>query len=178
VLPAPVRLTHRALEGGGGGETLEYLLRAYAGPCRDVRPAGSCIPVVVSPVRPSPSLLHHARRCGDTPTLLGRTGTRHCHNGHSATYGLPVNDTLELAHHGGRSTNYYAATLEATPVRAQDAPRRLNGSGIRQDDRQLHSTVRHTATRIEIVRHACNLLPPWPIKGGEAPQPQGETDTG
>jgi hypothetical protein len=129
-------------------------------------------------VRPSPSLLHHARRCGDTPTLLGRTGTRHCHNGHSATYGLPVNDTLELAHHGGRSTNYYAATLEATPVRAQDAPRRLNGSGIRQDDRQLHSTVRHTATRIEIVRHACNLLPPWPIKGGAALQPQGETDTG
>jgi hypothetical protein len=72
----------------------------------------------VSPVRPSPPLLHHGRRYGDTPTLLGCTGTRHRHNGHCATYGLPVNSTLELAHHGGRSTNYYAATLEAAPVQA------------------------------------------------------------
>jgi hypothetical protein len=126
-------------------------------------------------VRPSPPLLHHARRCGDTPALLGRTGTRHRHNGHCATYGLPVNDTLELAHHGGRLTNYYVATLEAAPVQAQDAPRRLNGSRIRQDGRQLRSTVRRTVTRIEIVQRACKLLHPWPIKGGTAPQ---ETDTG
>jgi hypothetical protein len=135
----------------GGGETLEYLLRAYAGSRRDVRPARSCIPVAVSPVRPSPPLLRHARRCGDTPTLLGRTGTRHRHNGHCATYGFPVNDTLELAHHGGQSTNYCAEALEAAPVHAQGAPRHLNGSGIRQDGRQLHRTVRHTVTRIEIV---------------------------
>jgi hypothetical protein len=128
-------------------------------------------------VRPSPPLLHHAGRCGDVSVLLGRTGTRHRHNGHCATYGLPVNGTLELAHHGGRSTSYYAAALEAAPVRAQDAPRRLNWSGIRQDGRQLHSTVRHTAICIEIVQRACKLLPPWPIKGGAAPQPQG-TDTG
>jgi hypothetical protein len=32
-------------------------------------------------------------------------------------------------------------------------------------------------TRIEIVLRTCKLLPPWPIKGGAAPQPQG-TDTG
>jgi hypothetical protein len=161
----------------GGGETLEYLLRAYAGPRRDVGPAGSCIPVAVSPVRPSPPLPHHARHCGDIPALLGRAGTRRRHNGHCATYGLPVNGTLELAHHGGRSTNYRAATLEAAPVCAQDAPRRFNGSGIRQDGRQLRSAVRHTITRIEIVQRVCKLLPPWPIKGGAAPQPQG-TDTG
>jgi hypothetical protein len=134
VLPAPVRLTRRTLEGGAGG-TLKYLLRAYAGPHRDVGPAGSVIPIVVSPVRPSPPLQHHAGRCGDIPVLLGRTGTRH--------------------HHDGRSTNYYAAALEAAPVRAQDAPRRLNGSETHQDGRQLRSTVRHTATRVEIVRHAC-----------------------
>jgi hypothetical protein len=64
-------------------------------------------------------------------------GTRHRHNGHRATYGSPVNGTLEPAHYGVRSTNRYTATLEAAPVRAQDTPRRLNGSGIRQDDRQL-----------------------------------------
>jgi hypothetical protein len=80
-----------------------------------------------------------SQRCGDvrgqdttTKATVLRTG--------------PVNGTLELAPHGGRSTNRYTATLEAAPVRAQDAPRRLNGSGIRQDGRQLRSTVRHTST--------------------------------
>jgi hypothetical protein len=94
-------------------------------------------------VRPSPPLLHHARRCGDIPALLQRAETRHCHNSQCATYGLPVNGALELAHHGGQSTNYYAATLEAAPVRAQDTPRRLNRSGIHQDGRQFRRTVRH-----------------------------------
>jgi hypothetical protein len=95
--------------------------------------------------------------------------------GHCATYGLPVKGTLELAHHGGRSTNYYATTLKAAPVRAQYAPRRLNRCGIRQDGRQLRSTLRHTATRIEIVQCACELLPPWPIKGEAAPSRRGRT---
>jgi hypothetical protein len=133
-------------------------------------------PSLSNPVRPSPPLQHHAGRCGDIPTLLGRTGTRHRHNNHCATYRPPVNGILELAHHGGRSTNRYTAALEATPVRAQDAPR-LNRSRIRQDGRQLRSTVRHTATRLEIVQRACKPLPPWPIKGGAAPQPRGHGTT-
>jgi hypothetical protein len=70
-------------------------------------------------------------------------------------------------------TNRYAATLEAAPVRAQDAPRRLNRSRIRQDGCQLRGIARHTSTRREIVRHVCKLLPPWPIKGGEVPQLRG-----
>jgi hypothetical protein len=74
----------------GAGGTLEYLLRAYAGSHRDVGPTGPVIPVAVSPVRPSPPLQHHTGRCGDIPTLLGRAGTRHRHNGHCAMYGLPV----------------------------------------------------------------------------------------
>jgi hypothetical protein len=69
-----------------------------------------------------------------------------------------------------QSTNRYTAALEAAPVRAQDAPRCLNKSRIRQDGRQLRSTVRHTSTRLEIVQRACKLLPPWPIKGGAVPQ--------
>jgi hypothetical protein len=129
-------------------------------------------------MRPSPPLPHHARRCGDIPVLLGRTETRHRHNGHCATYRPPVNGTLKLAHHGGRSTNYCATALEAAPVRAPDAPRCLNESGIRQDGRQLRNTVRHTSTRIEIVQHACKLLPPWPIKGGATPQPRQTRDDG
>jgi hypothetical protein len=79
--------TSRPRRGAGG--TLEYLLRAYTRPRRDVRPAGSVIPVAVNPVRPSPPLPHHAGHCGNIPALLGRTGTRHRHNGHCATYGPP-----------------------------------------------------------------------------------------
>jgi hypothetical protein len=167
VSATPVRLTRCALEGDGS--TLECLSFAYAGPCRDARPAGSVIPVAVNPVRPCLPLPHQARHCGNISALLGHAGTRRLHNSHCASYGSPVNCTLESAHYGGQSTNRYTATLEAAPVRAQDAPRRLNRSGIRQDGRQLHGTARHTPTRREIVRHACKLLPPWPIKGGAAP---------
>jgi hypothetical protein len=109
--------------------------------------------------------------------LLGRAGTRHRHNGQCATYGLPVDGTLELAHHGGQSTNRHAAALEAAPVRAQDAPRCLDKSGIRQDGRQLYGIIRHTATHRKIVRHAYKSSSPWSIKGRVIPQPQG-TDTG
>jgi hypothetical protein len=72
---------------------------------------------------------------------------------------------------GGRTTNHYAATLEAAPIRAQDAPRHPDWSRIRQDVRQLRGTARHASTRREIVQHTCKLLPPWPIKGGAVPQP-------
>jgi hypothetical protein len=107
------------------------------------------MPVAVNPVRPSPPLPHHAGHCDDILTLLGRAGTRRHHNGHRATHGSPVNGTLESVHYGGLSTNRYTATLEAAPVRAQDAQRRLNRSRIRQDDRQLRDTARHTSTRRE-----------------------------
>jgi hypothetical protein len=48
---------------------------------------------------------------------------------------------------------------------------------IRQDNCQLRGT-RHASTHREIVQHACKLLPPWPIKGGAVPQPQGQRDDG
>jgi hypothetical protein len=110
--------------------------------------------------------------------LLGCTGTRRHHVCHCAAYGAPVDNTLESARGGGRTTNHYAGTLESAPVQAQDAPRRLDRSRIRQDDRQLHGTARHASTRRKIVRHACELLPPWPIKGGAVTQPQGTRDDG
>jgi hypothetical protein len=164
VPPTTVRLTRRALEGGPAAPSnIFYALiqgHAVTSGRRD---------------RSSPSLsalCGHPRHCRTTPGTVART--RHSHNDHCATYGSPVNGTLEPAHYGGRSTNRYTATLEAAPVRAQDIPRRLNGSGIRQDGRQLRSTVRHTSTRREIVWHACKLLPPWPIKGGAAPS-RGDT---
>jgi hypothetical protein len=153
----------------GAGGTLECLFRDYTGPRRDVRPARAVFPVAVNPVRPSPPLPRHAEHCDNIPMLLECTGTRRRHDCHCAAYGPPVDDTLESARGGGRTTNHYAVTLEATPVRAQDAPRRLGWSTIRQDCRQLHGTARHASTRRKIVRHACKLLPPWPIRGGSSP---------
>jgi hypothetical protein len=65
--------------------------------------------------------------------LLECAGTRRRHDRHCAVYGPPVDGTLEPARGGGWKTNHYAATLEAAPVQAQDAPRRLDWSRIRQD---------------------------------------------
>jgi hypothetical protein len=157
----------------GADGTLEYLLRAYIGPRRDVRPAGSVIPVAVNPVRPSPPLPHHIGHCGDIPDVRGQDIATTA----TVPRTSPVSGALESAHCGGQSTNRYTAALEAAPVRAQDAPRCLNRSGIRQDGRQLPSTARHTSTRRETVQHACKLLPPWPIKGGAVPQPRGDGTT-
>jgi hypothetical protein len=73
-----------------------------------------------------------------------------------------------------QSTNRYTNTLEAAPVRIQDAPRRPSGSGIRQDGSQLYGIVRHTATHRKIVWHACKSSSPWPIKGrGDPPAVRG-----
>jgi hypothetical protein len=168
------RTAHTSRPRRGVGGTLGYFLCAYAGPRRDVRPAGSVIPVAVSPVQPSPPLPHHTGHCGNIPVLLGRTGTRHHHNGHCATYGSRQQHP-RTGPPWRQSTNCYTTALEVAPVRAHDAPRRLNRSGIRQDGRQLRSTVRHTSTRREIVQRACKLLHPWPIKRGVPPSRRGQT---
>jgi hypothetical protein len=138
--------------------------------------------------RSSPSLstlCDHPHHCCTTPgtvttDVVGARGDKTSPRWPLCHVRGPVNDTLEPAHYSGRTTNRYAATLEAAPVRAQDAPRRLNRSRIRRDGRQLRGTARHTSTCREIVRHACKLLPPWPIKGGAVPQPRGHgtTDNG
>jgi hypothetical protein len=161
----------------GAGGTLECLFRDYTGPRRDIRTAGAVLPVAVSPVRPSPPLLHHAEHCEDIPMLLECTGTRRRHDHHCAAYGPPVDDILESARSGGPTTNHYAATLEAAPVRAQDTPRRLDWSRIRQDGHQLRGIACHASTCRKIVRHVCKLLPPWPIKGGAVPHCRGQGTT-
>jgi hypothetical protein len=83
--------------------------------------AGVVFPVAVNPARPSPPLPRHAEHCDDISTLLECTRTRRRHDCHCAAYGPPVDGTLESARGGGRTTNHYAATLEAAPVRAKDA---------------------------------------------------------
>jgi hypothetical protein len=172
----PVWLTRRALGGGPAAPSnIFYVLMQGHAVTSDQRDRSS----------PSLSTLcGHPRHCCTTPGTVATS--RRCWDARDKAspqrplchVRAPVNGTLELTHHGGRSTNCYTAALEAAPVRAQDAPRHPNRSGICQDGRQLRSTICHTSTRREIVRHACKLLPPWPIKGGAAPQPRGTRDNG
>jgi hypothetical protein len=166
--PTPVRLTCRALEGGPAQPSSAFPVTTQGYDVTSGRRE-----------RSSPSLsalCGHPHHCSATlgtattyPTLLKCTGTGRRHARHCAAYGSPVDGTLKSARSSGRTTNHYATTLEAAPVRAQDASRRPDWSRIRQDGRQLRSTARHASTRRRIVRHACKLLPPWPIKGEAVP---------
>jgi hypothetical protein len=134
--------------------------------------------------RSSPSLstlCDHPRHCRTTPGTVATSrrcwGARGQDVATTATVprtGPPSTAPSNRPTDGGRTTNHYAATLEAAPVWAQDAPRRPGGGRIRQDGRQLRGTARHTSTRREIVRHACKLLPPWHIKGRAVPQSRGD----
>jgi hypothetical protein len=136
---------------------------------------GSAIPVAVNPVRPSLPLQCHAAHCYNCSHAIEHAGTGHRHTCYCTSYGSL--STAPSSPPEDAPVNHHASTLEVAPVQAQDTPRRRDWSKFRQDGHQLYGTVRHTATRIEIVRNVCQLPPSWPIKGGEAPQPQG-TDTG
>jgi hypothetical protein len=142
VPPTFVRLTRRALEGGAEpSKGDKYFFYVYTGLRRDVRPTGTIFSVAISPVRPSLPLQRHCNATPGTattsPTLLRRTGTRRRHARHCASYGLPSTASSSRPAGGGRTSNLYATTLEAAPVRAQDSPRRPNRSEIRRDSRQL-----------------------------------------
>jgi hypothetical protein len=142
----------------------KYSFYVYTGLRRDVRPAGTVFSVAISPVQPSPPLQRHYSATPGTavpsPTLLRRAGTGHRQARHCASYDLPSTPPSSQPAGNGRTSNLYATTLEVAPVRAQDSPRRPNGSKIRRDDRQLRGTARHAFTHRRIVRHACKLLSP------------------
>jgi hypothetical protein len=135
--------------------------------------------------RSSPSLstlCGHPRLCSAAPrtaattlALLERTGAGRHHTCRCTSYGPPSTATSSLSTDDDRTANHYAATLEAAPVRAQDALRRHDWNEIRQDGRQLHGTARRASTCRRIVRHTCKSLSPWPIKGRVIPQLQGTT---
>jgi hypothetical protein len=114
--------------------TLECLFHDYAGLRRDIRPAGSVIPVAVNPVRPSLPLPLHAGHCDDIPMLLECAGTRRRHDCHCAVYGPPVTGTLESAHgrrtddqplrRHPRSLSYTSTGLTTTPRQGEESPGR------------------------------------------------------
>jgi hypothetical protein len=123
--------------------------------------------VAVNPVRPSPPLLRHAAHCYNYSDAIEHVGTECRHACYSTSYGS--SSTAPSSPPGDAPVNHHASTLEAAPVQAQGTPRRHDWGKIRQDDRQLPGTVRHTITRSEIVRHACKSPSPLPIKGRRSP---------
>jgi hypothetical protein len=161
----------------GAGGTLKCFPRDYTGLLHDVGPAGAAILVVVSPVRPSPSLQRHAAHCNGTPDAVGAHGDGTSPYLPLCFVRMPVDGTLEPAH--GRRP-------DSQPLRHHPQSRSCSGTGcattprlnkIHQDGRQLCGTARHASTRRRIVWHTCKLLPPWLIKGGAVPQPQGTRAT-
>jgi hypothetical protein len=127
---------------------------------------------------PSPPLLRHSEHCYNYSDAIEHAGAGRRHTCYCTSY--ISSSTAPSSPPGDAPVNHHASTLEVAPVQAQGTPRRRDWSKIRQDNRQLHGTVRHTTTRSEIVRHACKLPSPWPIKGRRPPPPpqgHGTTDS-
>jgi hypothetical protein len=115
---------------------------------------------------PSPSALcDHPRHrdaipatASPSPTLWKRAATGHRHAGYCASYDL-MSTTPSSPHADGHQTgDLYAATLEAAPGRAQDAPRRPARSKIRRTavySMALYAMPPHVD---KIVRHDVNCL--------------------
>jgi hypothetical protein len=120
--------------------------------------------VVVNPVRPSPPLQRHAGHCDDIPDVVEAHGDRTSPRPPLYLVRPPVDATLEPAR--GRRP-------DSQPLCHHPRIRSCTSTGLATNNRQLRGTARHAFTRRIIVRHACKLLSPWPIKGGPIPQPQG-----
>jgi hypothetical protein len=171
VSPTPVRLTRRALEGGPvAPSNIFYVLiqgHAVMSGQRD---------------RSSPSLSalcghpRHCRttrgHCGNTPSLLGCTGTRHRHNGHCATY--RPSSTAPSSRPTTAAGQPTATPLPSKPPLYEHRTHHDASTGAGFARTAVSSAALLAIPRREIVRHACKLLPSWPIKGGAAPS-RGDT---
>jgi hypothetical protein len=161
VLPTPVWLTRRALEGGPATPSNSSLMNLQGQTM--ITGQQDAIPATVGPVRPPPCLRHHAGYCYNNSSAVGHAGTERRHVCHCTPYGSPSMASLSPSEDA--TANHYAFTLEAAPVQVRDAPRRQDRGKDRQDGRQLPDAARHTPTCSQTVRHACNSPSPWSIKG-------------
>jgi hypothetical protein len=142
VPPTPVRLTHRALEGGPATPSNPSLMNLQG----QIMTSGrrDTIPATVVPVRPPPCLQRHARHCYNNSSAVGHAGTGRHHACHCTPYVPP--STASSSPPEDATANHYAFTLEAAPVQVRNAPRRQDRGKDPQDGRQLPDAVRHTPT--------------------------------
>jgi hypothetical protein len=122
----PLPYDRRAAPSKEDGGALEGKTNDYSTPAQDY--AMTSGQWGRSPPSPS-SLCDHPRHrdaipatATPSPTLWKRAVTGRGHAGYCASYGLT--STAPLSPHAGghRTSELYAATLEAVPERAQDAP--------------------------------------------------------
>jgi hypothetical protein len=175
--PTPVRSTCRTLERGRRSPRREdgRLLHTCTELRRDVGPAGPVTSVAIGPVRPSPpsptpspALHHHPQHCGGTGRQDAST---------------PVVVCPASSRQPHPRAYVWAMTKRATPTTPPSKPL-LDGYRAHHDappDARFTRTAVYSITLYtmplhidKIVSHTCKLPPPWPIKGGAVPQPQGE----
>jgi hypothetical protein len=164
----------RAAPSKKDGGALEGKANNYATPVqgqrRDVGPVGPVTSVAIGPVRPSPSsptpsrpLHHHPRRCGSVRRRDAATPAT------VPPYGLTSRHhrvlTRAAAEHETSTPPPSKPLLDAHRMR-HDAPPEARFARTVVYSVTLYTMPLHVD---EIVRHACKLSPPWPIKGGAVP---------
>jgi hypothetical protein len=121
-------------------------------------------------VRPPPPSQHHPGHCITTPYTVGIRGDKTPPRRLLCARRPPVSRTLE-------------SNVRMTTPRPPPSKTVLGGHRARHDALQEARLARTTVHSIVLcaipprvartVRHACKLPPPWPIKGGAVPWPQG-----
>jgi hypothetical protein len=150
------------------------LLHARTGLRRDVRPARPVTSVAIGPVRPSPPSQHHPGHCITTSNTVGGRGDKTPPHRLLCAQWPPISRTLEA--------NVRTTTKREAPTpppskpfldryRARlDAPPEARFARTTVYSTALYAIPPHVA---KTMRHDYKLPPPWPIKGGVVPQPQG-----
>jgi hypothetical protein len=177
VPPTPVRPTRRALERGWRSPRREdrQLLHAHTRLRHDVGPAGPVTSVAIGPVRPSPPSQHHPGHCITISYTVG---------GGMGRQDAATPDAVRPA--ASRQPHPWANVRTTTKREASTLPASkpfLDGYSARHDAppkagiarTAVYSTALYAIPPNvdKIVRHACKLPPPWPIKGEAVPQLQG-----
>jgi hypothetical protein len=129
--------------------TLEPLSRDYAGSNHDARPAAAPSSSLSTPCGRPCHFCATPRTATTIPTLLSTWGR----DAFTPALEAAVNGPLEPSwSRSGQPLRLYPRSSSCSGT---GRARRCDRSKIRQDGHQLYDTVRHTATRVEIVRHAC-----------------------
>jgi hypothetical protein len=176
----PLSYGRRTAPSKEDGRTLEWGGDAYSALAQDY--------VVMSDQwdasPPSPSVLcghpcHYDAIPGTTtpsPTLWGYGATRHRHVGCCALYGLPLaapSISVRMTTQRKISTPPPSKPLLDGHRARHDAPPEARFVRTAIQFVALSAMPSHVA---RTVRHAYKLPPPWPIKGGAVPWPQGDDD--
>jgi hypothetical protein len=178
----PLSYGRRVAPSKEDGGTLEggdvRLFHACPGLCRDVRPAGCVTSVTIGPLRPSPPSQHHPEHCSAIPNAVGGTGRKDTATPDvvrpTASRQLPPRVSVRMTTKWGISTPPPLKPLRDGHRARHDAPPEARFARTAVHSVALSAMPSHV---VRIVRNACKLPPPWPIKGGAVPWPQrGMTD--